>query len=380
MRHSLRRIVFWQPCISPHTRDLLEAVAALNRDVDVVSCAHQGVPEERKQLGWRDKGTSLVQQRVGPQESEIEALAKAYPLDTVHILGGIRHVPTLCSAITHIRRAGAHIGLLQEPRVREGLPGVARFGHSWLTERWFRRNASFVLAIGRQGPPWFRAVGYPANRIFPFAYFIRPHEAEQTSRKDPADQCIEVGFVGRLIKMKGVEDMVRAAALATVPCTWHIMGDGKDARAFQMLAARSGGAITFHGVLDNDMIGAAMQRLDVLILPSRSESDGWGVAVSEALLQGTAVIATPKVGASIMLDHAPNGALVPPRSPLKIAEAVAELAQAGAFTASSRHTRRQNALQTLTAGAGARYLWAIVDHCFGDQPAPAPFYRLKESA
>jgi hypothetical protein len=65
---------------------------------------------------------------------------------------------------------GRPFGVMSGPRLSEGLKGWTRFAQ--LTEGAMRRNADFIFVIGRNGPSWFRAVGYRSDRIFPFAYFL----------------------------------------------------------------------------------------------------------------------------------------------------------------------------------------------------------------
>ncbi len=49
------RIVFWEPCVSPHKSAFINAVAERLGPAVQVSCvAHEGVPEARQALGWGD--------------------------------------------------------------------------------------------------------------------------------------------------------------------------------------------------------------------------------------------------------------------------------------------------------------------------------------
>jgi glycosyltransferase involved in cell wall biosynthesis len=118
-----------------------------------------------------------------------------------------------------------------------------------------------------------------------------------------------------------------------------------------------------------------MSQLDVLVLASTSKDDGWGVVVGEALMCGTAVIATPCVGASVVLDAPMFGRCVPANAPDAIALAVQELTESGAFSDVNRLSRSVSARQRLSADAGARHLRNILQWRFAGGVKPLPFYK-----
>jgi glycosyltransferase involved in cell wall biosynthesis len=68
--------------------------------------------------------------------------------------------------------------------------------------------------------------------------------------------------------------------------------------------------ITFHGTVPHTHIFAEYQRADVLVLPTLS--DGFAMAVSEAMSQGIPVITTTSAGAAEFIDPGVNGLIVPP--------------------------------------------------------------------
>ena len=57
---TLARLVFWEPCVSPHMSAFIGAVArALGPAVDVLCVAHEDVPQDRQALGWHSGGRYL---------------------------------------------------------------------------------------------------------------------------------------------------------------------------------------------------------------------------------------------------------------------------------------------------------------------------------
>ncbi len=375
LTNTINRVVLWEPCSSPHTHYLFVALAQLYPQIEVITCADAPLPAERRALGWNDPSSPYLTTFVSPDAAIVERVVKTNPERSVHILCSLRRVPLILLATKHIMACSSHVFLLHEPRVLEGPFGILRLVQSWLTESWYRRNLCGILAIGRNGPGWFRLSGYRAERIFPFAYFI----PEQNAFILPsAELPLRIGFIGRWISMKGVSDLIAAIAHIPMPTELHLAGRGDDEAALRAQAAAAGVNATFHGVIANSQIGSFLADLDVLVLPSRSMDDGWGVVVSEALMHGIPVVATHQVGASIMLDDPRNGRCVAARSPKNIAVAIIDLASTGAWSPAARTARRARTCLQLTATAGARYLAAIIEHTVSKSPRPLAFYQSEK--
>jgi glycosyltransferase involved in cell wall biosynthesis len=84
-----------------------------------------------------------------------------------------------------------------------------------------------------------------------------------------------------------------------------------------------GDAVRFLG--EREDIGDLLGATDVLLAPSWEEP--FGIAVGEAMLAGTPVIATSVGGPSEIIEDGVSGRLVPPRDPEPWAAAVLELAR-----------------------------------------------------
>ena len=373
----IKRIVFWEPMLSPHKCDFFSALTAVAPSIEVVCCAESGVSADRRRMGWRVESDLPFRTIVAPSAALARTLAAEEPDSSLHVFSGVRHVPCIVEGLRSVRRAGARFAIQSEPRVREGWRGEARYLQSWLTEGWLRKDVDFVLAIGANGPPWFRSVGYRQERILPFAYFVDAPKVNQARTGASGHGAVPtvIGFVGRLVAMKGVFDLVDALALLGDGFTLRVAGVGPDEDRFRRYAAQQGVALESAGVIPMDAIGDFMNELDVLVLPSRSKDDGWGVVVSEALMCGTAAIATPCVGASVMLSDNRLGRVASARSAVGIAESVRVLVDSDALTPAARSTRRALACARLSADSGANYLLDILrwSECGGVRPQP--FYE-----
>lgn len=371
---SFNRIVFWEPCISPHKSAFISAVAQrLGPAVTVYCVGHEGVPEARQALGWTDTAEILHRTVVAPSNQEIDSLIAEGGATCLHVFSGIRWFATLTYALRQVKQQRLPFALMSEPRDNAGWKGGLRYLQSRLTEGWLTRRVQFVLAIGRHGPPWFRSVGYAADRVFPFAYFLPPPGASGL----PADTrggVLNLAYVGRFTELKGVRFVLTALAQLAIPARITLIGDGELRRQLEQQAAALQLDAIFTGPLPINEVQQRMRDFDILILPSLSKDDGWGAVVSEALMAGVAVIASDCAGASILLDQPGNGCVVPPGDSAAIAAAIMSLQREEGLTAAAREARMQWAVQRLTAQAGAAHFEKIVRHRSEGATRPKEFF------
>jgi hypothetical protein len=95
--------------------------------------------------------------------------------------------------------------------------------------------------------------------------------------------------------------------------------------------------------------------------------------ISEALLAGSAVVCSYKVGASMCLEDEVRGTVVRQLSAPKIAAAVDDIIAKDLCALTSRQVRRQWADEHLTQRAGLEYLLEIFDHLFHGRARPPSF-------
>lgn len=369
----LNRIVFWEPSVSPHKEDLFSAISRLMPDVEVIVMAETDLLPSRRAMGWAVKEPNGYKQIIAPTPEQCISAVSEDPKKSLHVFSGMRHVPSIVSGLKAVRRFGSNFGLMSEPRVGEGFLGALRYLQSWLTESWLRRNASFVLAIGRNGPPWFNSVGYSNSIVFPFAYFI---DQSQSAESDIVckREVIRVGYLGRLVQMKGVHNLIAAVSmLKKETVELCIAGSGEMEQELRLKADLLGVSVKFIGTIPMSDTNSFLSDLDILVLPSIAK-DGWGVVVSEALLAGTPVIATTCVGASLVLNDKSRGFCVLPNTPLEICEAIEALIVDSKSNPKSRLIRKKWAFEHLSAEAGAKFFVRLIKHKFYSGPRPVDFF------
>jgi glycosyltransferase involved in cell wall biosynthesis len=121
---------------------------------------------------------------------------------------------------------------------------------------------------------------------------------ETVERIEPADEPLDVLFVGRFIKEKNPRLVVEALAELDRPVDATLVGEGPEYEAVRRRADELGVEVSMPGFLDSyEDVLAAMKAADSFVLPSRRE--GFGITALEALACGTPVVT---------LDHPQNAA------------------------------------------------------------------------
>jgi glycosyltransferase involved in cell wall biosynthesis len=115
-------------------------------------------------------------------------------------------------------------------------------------------------------------------------------------RMETPNGTFNVGYVGRLVREKGVDLLIRACR--SLPGRWQLtlVGEGEERVALEKQAAVAGVAdrVVFVGRLASTEIPALLPRLSVLVLPSRSVQN-WREQFGRVLVEAMAC-AVPVVG------------------------------------------------------------------------------------
>ena len=139
-----------------------------------------------------------------------------------------------------------------------------------------------------------------------------------------ADDEVAVGFLGRLVKEKGLDvfaDTARALAARGVRHKLLVIGDGP---ARDWFAGQVPGAV-FAGFQRGEALGRAVASMDVFFNPSVTET--FGNVTLEAMAAGVPVVAARATGACDLVVEGETGFLVPPRDADAYADAIARIAR-----------------------------------------------------
>jgi glycosyltransferase involved in cell wall biosynthesis len=135
---------------------------------------------------------------------------------------------------------------------------------------------------------------------------------EERPARPPLSDPPTVAFAGRLVPEKGADLLLRAfAALDAPDARLVVAGDGPEGQRLAALARELGvaGRVELSGALDR---GALEQRLSsawVQAMPGRWV-EPFGNAGAEALMRGTALVATTPGGAAELVEESGAGATV----------------------------------------------------------------------
>ncbi|MCS7131026.1 MAG: glycosyltransferase family 4 protein [Archaeoglobaceae archaeon] len=126
---------------------------------------------------------------------------------------------------------------------------------------------------------------------------------------DPSEFCpgVDAGkreplvlYVGRLVAYKGVSTLIKAMAEVQkeMDAKLVVVGDGEDRKAFERLAEKLSVKAVFTGRVPRKEVVEWMQKARVLVLPSYSRLEAFGIALLEAMACSTPVIGANTPGVS----------------------------------------------------------------------------------
>jgi glycosyltransferase involved in cell wall biosynthesis len=120
-------------------------------------------------------------------------------------------------------------------------------------------------------------------------------DVEKFSGSRVAHNGYRVLFVGQMRPYKGVD--VLLSAMKGIDGQLSVVGDGPDKARYEMHARNSGaGNVRFYGAVSDDALRQIYLSSDVLVLPSVSLNEAFGLVTLEAAAAGCAVIASDLPG------------------------------------------------------------------------------------
>ncbi|MCA1682457.1 MAG: glycosyltransferase family 4 protein [Actinobacteria bacterium] len=177
--------------------------------------------------------------------------------------------------------------------------------------------SDFMVARMREGPH--------AARMLRIYNGIDPaHFAGAASALPPAERGMTIGFAGRLIRGKGVDDAILAVARAAAngPLRLLIAGEGPERPRLEALARTVGvnERVDFLGLVRD--IRQFWAGCHVAIFPSHQFIESFGMTGLEAMACARPVVATRNGGIPEVVAHGVAGTLVEPGDVTGLAEAL----------------------------------------------------------
>jgi len=340
-----RRLVILTEIISPYRIPLLNALAqhkGVNPHViflaetdphlrqwrvykEEIKFSHQVMPSWRKRFG---RYNILLNRRMG------RALSTAAP-DAI-LCGGYSYLASW-QTLFWARAHNVPFLLWSESNLQDSRRGYAPV--EFLKAEFFRRCDGFVVP-GRSAREYLLSHNIKDNAIFTapnavdndlFATAAAAVRRDSSAHREEMDLPSRYFlFVGRLVREKGVFDLLSAYAKLDSNVRQEIglvyAGDGESRQKLQQQASLiSPGMIKFAGFVHRERLAAYYALADMLVLPTYS--DTWGLVVNEAMACGLPVILSRAAGcAADLIRNDWNGMLVQPRDVSSLTLAISTLA------------------------------------------------------
>ena len=174
---------------------------------------------------------------------------------------------------------------------------------------WRRWRGAFdvVVANSRSVARWLEVSGItPVEVIY--------NGVVGRALRPPLREPPTIAFAGRLAHEKGVDILLNAFKLVIqyLPQTQLIIaGEGPESLRLQRIAKQLGAKIDFLGHQPRETIENRFDAAWVQVVPSRG-AEAFGNAAAEAMMRGTAVVASAEGGFTEFVQHERTGILVPP--------------------------------------------------------------------
>lgn len=209
-----------------------------------------------------------------------------------------------------------HAGTLAGPR---GPLAAAASVHAALGERWMLRAASARIAVSPYvADHVFR--GLPSE-IIPPGVDVQRFRA--TAEPVPG-RILFVGPVSRAYAWKGFRTLADAFSILSerVPdAHLRVVGQGDLVEGYK--ARFAGKPVAFVGRVDDDTLVREYSRASVVVLPSTSAAESFGMCLAEANACGRPVVGSAVGGIPAFVKHGENGLLATPGDPQALCDALA---------------------------------------------------------
>ncbi len=179
-------------------------------------------------------------------------------------------------------------------RTSLSIPSKQRFGPLpvWIERRVFRET-DMAFPLSENAGKILRNRGYHGKQIpFPNGVDIslfQKQDMHQLRNALGLSDCFVIGYVGRLLQMKGVDTLIESAAILNFPFKLLIVGSGEDKSKFVEIAAKNNISekIIWIDAVPPEEIPNYINCMDTLVLPSRTTPD-WVEFFGRVLIEGMA--------------------------------------------------------------------------------------------
>ncbi len=172
--------------------------------------------------------------------------------------------------------------------------------------RWIYGRANVVISVSRAVRDYIVSIGEASQKKIAVLY--NPVNDPSARANLDFSEGLKIGFVGRLEPVKNPVNLLKGVAKAIesgIPCSCKVVGDGSQMGELRKLIQVLGieAHVKLLGYKEKPFLD--LTDCNLYIQPSRSE--GFGIAIVEAMYAGLPVIATGVGGVTEFLKHDHNG-------------------------------------------------------------------------
>jgi phosphatidylinositol alpha-mannosyltransferase len=295
-------------------------------------------PASRPVEGYGDRFIQIGKPRPIPTSGSIARITISFTLrnkvkevlekekfDIIHLHEPL--APTLCTTVLAMSKS-VNVGTFHASEARPSYRWTKPILMNGYYKKWFKKLQGRI------------AVSKPAadfiNKHFPSTYDIIPNgiDLEHFSPtvsplEEYMDGKINIVFVGRMEKRKGVEYLIKAYQLFKPDfpdCRLIIVGPGTRLRKKYEKAVAEYGLrdVIFTGNVDYDYLPRYYKTADICCAPATGH-ESFGIVLLEAMATGKPVVASGIPGYASVITNGSEGLLVPPKQEVPLAQAITTL-------------------------------------------------------
>ncbi len=332
------------------------AVAMSRAGCNITYVAENLITSDRVNLGWSTPNLNAVALKLVNNKNDVHKVISNAPINSIHICQGLRSNSLVGFATSRLIKRGLRYWIIMETVDDSGYLGLLKRFEYFRLFMSRKRTFQGVLAIGYKTGGWVLNRGVPAEKIFPFTYFLKKNISQYVSYNPGIFRFI---FVGNLIERKRLNILIEVLSKIKHDFELIVVGQGElESKLKEKADALLSGKVKWLGVLPMNSIPMEISKADCLVLPSRH--DGWGVVVSEAIMVGTQVICSDACGAAGVVNASRCGGVFMNGNLVDLEEKILQVLNKGKISDESRRHLMEWG-ECLSADSGANYLLNVLN-------------------
>jgi glycosyltransferase involved in cell wall biosynthesis len=226
-----------------------------------------------------------------------------------------------------------------------------------LCSRLLVRQCDAILVLSEEERcEWLRFAPHARIEVVVNPFVPQPADAIDACPKSDPPALL---FVGRLIREKGVFDLLEALRLVLkeTPCSLVVAGKGPEEEEIRRRIAACGlqDSVDLAGYVAGDDLWGLYASSTAFVLPTYF-GEGFPTVITEAMSMGLPVVTTPVRGSADLLVEGENVIFVRPRDPAGLAGALLRLLDDPRLAADIGRRNRDKVLEFAPAAVVPRYV------------------------